>query len=131
MTNKIPNEFPSFKEKFPVLYNKIESVWGEPECRNLISHLVNDTRDGKRAGFPTPVGLELIHMFKVHDELFPEYDTSTHHSFHHHHAFTSGPKSIYQPKMQEDFNFLTFIGKAATIVILLVVVAKTIKFYFY
>ena len=65
------------KEQFPHIGRKLELLWGHKECAELLHQLLNDTRDGKRQGFPKPVGSALFKLSVLHDELFPPKSLKT------------------------------------------------------
>ncbi|MGA7594692.1 MAG: hypothetical protein WCA64_05795 [Gallionella sp.] len=60
---------------YPRIAVKIRGLWGTRECRALLMSLMNDSRDGKRAGFPVSVGQTIIALLNAHDEKFPQFDT--------------------------------------------------------
>ena len=60
---------------YPRIAVKIRGLWGTRECRALLMSLLNDSRDGKRAGFPVSVGQTIIALLNAHDEKFPQFDT--------------------------------------------------------
>lgn len=55
--------------------SRIDTIWGTRECRNLINKLMNDTRDGSRAGFAPDHAHAIFALLMEHDELFPEFET--------------------------------------------------------
>lgn len=49
-------------EGFPHVINRICGLWGTHELDGYISHLMTDTRDGQRKGFPAEVTAELLFL---------------------------------------------------------------------
>lgn len=58
-------------EAFPDLGRRIEFLWGDSSCRMFIQNLLNDTRDGRRQGFPQSVSMAIIALSLKHDNDFP------------------------------------------------------------
>ncbi|MGA8862808.1 MAG: hypothetical protein WBM09_07600 [Gallionella sp.] len=59
---------------YPRIAVKIKALWGTKECRDLLMSLLNDSRDGKRAGFPVSVGQTIMALLNDHDAKFPRFD---------------------------------------------------------
>lgn len=59
---------------YPHIAGKIRDLWGTKECRVLLMTLLNESRDGKRAGFPISIGKTIFTLLKVHDTKFPQFD---------------------------------------------------------
>lgn len=59
---------------YPHIAVKIRALWGTKECRVLLMSLLNDSREGSRAGFPPNIGTTIISLLKVHDVKFPQFD---------------------------------------------------------
>ncbi|THF61650.1 hypothetical protein [Pseudothauera rhizosphaerae] len=53
---------------------KIEQTWGTRECRQFISRVLNDSRDGGRQGFPPEHARTLMALFMEHDREFPAFE---------------------------------------------------------
>jgi hypothetical protein len=76
MNNKVdPAEL--FK-KYPHIAKKITSLWGSAECRELLMSLINDSRDGGRAGFSTEIARIIFALLDKHDSIYPQFDKSAH-----------------------------------------------------
>ena len=60
-------------DAFPDLGRRIKFLWGYIECRTLLESLMNDTRDGHRAGFPQPISEAIIALSLKHDDDFPKF----------------------------------------------------------
>jgi hypothetical protein len=60
---------------YPRIAVRIRTLWGTKECRELLMSLLNDSRDGTRAGFPVSIGHILISLLNDHDAMFPQFDT--------------------------------------------------------
>lgn len=65
-------DFQVINTAFPHLGKKIRLFWGNPEFVTLMLSLQQDTRGGKRAGFPGPVLLALMSLEEAHDVEFPK-----------------------------------------------------------
>lgn len=52
-------------ERFPHVVNRICGSWGTHELDGYITHLMTDTRDGQRKGFPAEVTAELLFLAEV------------------------------------------------------------------
>lgn len=59
---------------YPHIAGKIRKLWGTKDCRDLMMSLLNESRDGKRAGFPVAIGKTIFLLLKVHDTKFPQFD---------------------------------------------------------
>ena len=62
-------------ERFPHL-ERVEQLWGSPECRELLADLMLDDRDGGRAGFPPESASLILLLLQEHDRQFPACDQS-------------------------------------------------------
>lgn len=47
-------------EDFPHIVDRLVALWGKPQCRDYIEHLLLDNRGGTRTGFPQAVAEELL-----------------------------------------------------------------------
>ena len=63
------------ENKFPRIISLLEDIWGEPECRNYLNHLIVDSRDGERQGFEVEVASDILFLLEMHDLLFPQFQT--------------------------------------------------------
>ena len=52
-------------EKFPHVQNRICMLWGTQELDGHINHLLTDSRDGQRSGFPVEVTAELLFLAEL------------------------------------------------------------------
>lgn len=59
--------------RFPHL-SPIISTWGTRECRDLLSSLALDTRDGQRTGFPPEHASTVFRLLMAHDTEFPDFE---------------------------------------------------------
>ncbi len=76
MNNKVdPAEL--FK-KYPHIAKRITSLWGSAECRELLMSLINDSRDGGRAGFSPEIARIIFALLDKHDAIYPQFDKSAH-----------------------------------------------------
>lgn len=55
---------------------RIDELWGQKACRDLLTHLMTETRDGERAGFCEENASTLLKLLMEHDRAFPEFDDS-------------------------------------------------------
>lgn len=53
---------------------QIDEMWGTRDCREFINRLMNDTRDGKRRGFPGDHARTILRLLMEHDQEFPEFE---------------------------------------------------------
>ncbi|MCX7896795.1 MAG: hypothetical protein N2441_02860 [Rhodocyclaceae bacterium] len=54
------SHFRSAIEAYPHLLHKLVALWGSAEFERFAHHLLTDTRDGARQGFPPEVAAELL-----------------------------------------------------------------------
>lgn len=52
-------------EAFPHVRNRICMLWGTHDLDQYITHLMTDTRDGQRSGFPVEVTAELLFIAEL------------------------------------------------------------------
>lgn len=53
-------------ERFSRVSQHVQSIWGQPEeCITYLRHLIEDNRDGARAGFPQSVAEEILMLVEV------------------------------------------------------------------
>lgn len=52
-------------EAFPHVRNRICMLWGTHDLDQYITHLMTDTRDGQRKGFPVEVTAELLFLAEI------------------------------------------------------------------
>jgi len=52
-------------ESMPHLLHKIQTLWNSRDLNTFISHLLMDSRDGSRAGFPFGIARELLFLAKT------------------------------------------------------------------
>jgi class 3 adenylate cyclase len=65
--------FKLLKVEMPRIAQKLELFWGCPEFGPYVSHLMKDTRDGTRQGFPHEIANALLGLVEDHDYLFPKF----------------------------------------------------------
>jgi len=65
-------------KQYPHIGKKITSLWGSAECRQLLMSLINDSRDGGRAGFTPQIATIIFALLDKHDAMYPQFDTSAH-----------------------------------------------------
>lgn len=53
---------------------RIDETWGTRGCREYINRLMNDTRDGRRRGFPGDHARTILRLLMEHDQEFPEFE---------------------------------------------------------
>lgn len=53
-------------EKFPRVAEQVQKTWSQPaECISYLKHLLEDNRDGARAGFPQAVAEEILFLIEI------------------------------------------------------------------
>ena len=52
-------------ERFPHVQKRICMLWGTQELDGHINHLLTDSRDGQRSGFPVEVTAELLFLAEL------------------------------------------------------------------
>lgn len=65
-------------KQYPHIGKKITSLWGSADCRQLLMNLINDSRDGGRAGFTPEIAKIIFALLDKHDSMYPEFDSSAH-----------------------------------------------------
>lgn len=61
------------KLQMPRIAQKLELFWGCPEFGPYVSHLMKDTRDGTRQGFPLEIANALLGLVEDHEFVFPQF----------------------------------------------------------
>ncbi|MDK9703187.1 MAG: hypothetical protein OEL20_08595 [Sulfuritalea sp.] len=60
---------PPTLEKFSRIAEQVQKIWSQPaECIFYLQHLLEDNRDGARAGFPQAVAEEILLLIKILNE---------------------------------------------------------------
>lgn len=59
------NGLSAIEAKMPRILQKLSVMWGEPEFEPYVAHLLMDTRDGTRQGFPWDVAEELLFLHEI------------------------------------------------------------------
>lgn len=67
-----PQHFRSSLEGYPHIVAKLVKIWGSRECLDYLSHLVQDNRNGTRAGFP----LSVLHEIMLLSSLLEHQSTA-------------------------------------------------------
>jgi hypothetical protein len=62
--------------RYPHIGQVIELLWGEKEFNSYVLKLMNDTRNGERAGFPVEVASALLSLSLEHDFYYPHHTTT-------------------------------------------------------
>lgn len=53
-------------ESFPRVSQRVQQLWSQPqECAAYLRHLLEDNREGSRAGFPRPVAEEILLLIEI------------------------------------------------------------------
>lgn len=60
-------------ESYPHLA-KLDELWGSRDAREFIVRLMNDTREGKRRGFPGKHARTILRLLIEHDQQFPQFE---------------------------------------------------------
>ena len=58
--------------RFPRIAKRLRLAWGSKEFRHYVDQLLNDTRGGKRQGFPPEVLFALHKIIEEHDRQNPD-----------------------------------------------------------
>ena len=66
-------DFTVINERFPHIGEKIAGQWGGYGLSPYINHLLTDTRNGTRQGFPKEVAIGLFRLLQLHDERYPQW----------------------------------------------------------
>jgi hypothetical protein len=56
-------------ERFPHVIKRICALWGTHDLDQYITHLMTDTRDGQRRGFPVEVTAELLFLAEINKQV--------------------------------------------------------------
>ena len=108
---------------YPRIAVKIKALWGTQECRDLLMSLLNDTRDGKRAGFPVSVGQTIMALLNDHDAKFPRFDNKNDGII----PFTAvRPRTVIVNRPKSDWGF---IGTLAKLLVFVLIAAFLYKFF--
>jgi hypothetical protein len=65
MNDNPANSEASEIEKFPHVQKRVCMLWGTQELDGHINHLLTDSRDGQRSGFPIEVTAELLFLAEL------------------------------------------------------------------
>jgi len=76
MDIKTHPHFITVNAHYPRIAAQIELFWGHEGFDVVINKMMNDTRDGQRAGFPPPVSEALIKLLAEHSQTFPHLTKS-------------------------------------------------------
>lgn len=63
--------FNTIDRAFPRIAKRLKLSWGEQELTDYVRHLLTDTRDGTRQGFPFEVVDALQNLSDQHDQTHP------------------------------------------------------------
>jgi hypothetical protein len=69
-------------------------MWGKPACRLYLLELLNETRDGTRAGFDPSIAKEILQLLDQHDKQYPHLDTT--HDIIPEYNFGVAPRRVLQ-----------------------------------
>lgn len=64
-------DFKVINGRFPHIGEKIAAQWGSFGLSPYINHLLTDTRNGTRQGFPKEVAIGLFRLLQLHDQQYP------------------------------------------------------------
>jgi len=109
--------------QYPRIAVKIKALWGTKECRDLLMSLLNDSRDGKRSGFPVSIGQTLMALLTDHDAKFPRFDNK-HDSII---PFTAVRPRTVIVKPKSDWGFLGSLAKFLAFVLIAAFLYKYFK----
>ena len=60
-------------KELPHISKSLEMFWGYKEFPNYVNTILNDSREGKRAGFPREVASAIFKLLQEHDLEFPQF----------------------------------------------------------
>ena len=109
--------------QYPRIAVKIKALWGTKECRDLLMSLLNDSRDGKRSGFPVSVGQTLMALLTDHDAKFPRFDSKYESII----PFTAVRPRTVIVKPKSDWGFLGSLAKFLVFVLIAAFLYKYFK----
>lgn len=127
-------------ESMPHLLHKIQALWNSRNLNTFISHLLMDSRDGSRAGFPFSIARELMFLAKTNlilraleaapmlaisvgeamelisrgDQMALGHSSSTDDVWAHHVAHSAPPPAIQQVRATVDEIFAQKPAKRAS-----------------
>jgi hypothetical protein len=62
---------------YPHVLSKLDLLWGTKDCRDYLTNLVMNDRDGRQPinakGFPLEIINLIICILEIHDELYPHF----------------------------------------------------------
>lgn len=100
--------------QYPRIAVKIKTLWGTKECRDLLMSLLNDSRDGKRAGFPVSIGQTIMALLTDHDAKFPMFDSKDDNII----PFTAVRTRTVVVKPKSDWGFIGSLAKFLVFVVI-------------
>jgi hypothetical protein len=65
--------FKVINREYPHVGRRIAVSWGRPDFTPYVNDLINNSRDGKRAGFPREVAVALFRLMQEHDVAYPQH----------------------------------------------------------
>lgn len=71
-------QFKLINASFPHIGKQLKSFWASVELYAFVDDLLNDTREGKRKGFPLDILVSLQLLETEHDKEFPELARKIH-----------------------------------------------------
>lgn len=66
------DSYKTIDARFPRIAKRLRLAWGSKEFRHYVDQLLNDTRGGKRQGFPPEVLFALHKIIEEHDRQNPD-----------------------------------------------------------
>lgn len=64
-------EFALVEQQYPHIAKNLKLFWGHQDFYNIVDILLNDTRNGKRRGFPKDIATAMFVLVSKHNECFP------------------------------------------------------------
>jgi hypothetical protein len=61
-------------DQYPRVGEQLRNKWASRDFSPYVNELLNDTRDGKRTGFPPAVAHAIFSLMMQHDREFPEFE---------------------------------------------------------
>lgn len=69
--------FRTINGRFPHIGKRLAEYWGHKSFGDYIDGLMNDTRGGKRQGFPPDIAFSLFRLSQTHSLEYPQFDAGS------------------------------------------------------
>lgn len=74
MSIKDDRDFQLIQREYGRIARMLELLWGSQMFNDYVENLMNDTRDGKRQGFPQEIAIAILGLQLTHHRLFSEFN---------------------------------------------------------